>query len=181
MDHKELYEQVMLKLKNNERPLIKLTPELILELKTKWQKAIEQTKIDDTAIRKIICILDNTQNMTSEFNDLFIITLDKVRDQNLLIFILGASQKHVIGESLRTGNMISQQYFEKLKELLKNKNPEVVEWTLRTIESMGPLSLRFAKEVRNVNLGLFSFLNKHHKSSSQIISLLEEQWGKMKS
>jgi hypothetical protein len=151
-----------------------------LELKTKWQKAIDQTKVDETAIRKILCILDNTQNMTSEFNGLFIETFEKVRDKNLLIFTLAASQKHVIGESLRTGNIISYQYIEKLKELLKNKNPEIVEWTLRTIETMGPLSARLSKEVREVDLGIFTFLNKHQKSSSQIISLLLKQWEKMR-
>jgi Fe-S-cluster formation regulator IscX/YfhJ len=176
-----LYEQTILKLKNNERPLIRLTPELIKDLKAEWNKAIDPENVDSVALKKILCILDNTQNMTSELNEQFIKTLKKVKDQDLLIYTLAASQKHVINESLRTGNMISQEYLEKLKELLKNKNPEVVEWTLRTIETMGPLSLRFMNDVKNINLGFFKFLNKHNKSSEQIISLMKLQWEKMRS
>ena len=160
--------------------MIKLTPELMAELKSEWQKALDHINIDETAIKKILCILDNTQNMTSELNELFIETFDKVRNHELLIYTLAASQKHVISESLRTGNMITSEYFEKLKELLKNKNPEVVEWTLRTIDSMGPLSLRLVSEVRAVKPGILKFLNNHQKSSAQLISLMEKQWEKMR-
>ena len=118
--------------------------------------------------------------MTSELNEQFFKTFEKIRNQELLIYTLAASQKHVIAESLRSGNMISSAYFEKLKELLKNKNPEVVEWTLRTIETMGPLSLRFVKEVRAAKPGLLKFLSHHQKSSAQLISLMEKQWEKMR-
>lgn len=180
MNYQELYTQIIEKLQKNERPLIKLTPELVAELKTEWQKAIAEINIDESALKKILCILDNTQNMTSELNELFIRTFEKVRDQDLLVYALAASQKHVIGESLRTGNMISSAYFEQLKELLKSKNPEVVEWTLRTIETMGPLSLRLVKEVRAVKPGIFKFLNQHQKYSAQIIELMEKQWEKMR-
>lgn len=181
MDYRELYTEIILKLKRHERPLIKLTPELAALLKSEWHKALDNAKIDESALKKILCILDNTQNMTSDFNELFIKTFEKIRDHDLLIYALAASQKHVIGESLRTGNMVSVAYLEKLKDLLKNKNPEVVEWTLRTIEAMGPLSLRFVKEVRELNFGIFKFLNQHQKSSAQIISLMEKQWEKMRS
>ena len=180
MNYESLYNDIILKLKKNERPQIKLSPELIAELRDEWQKAINLAVIDESAIKKILCILDNAQNMTSELNELFIKTLEKVRDQDLLIYALAASQKHVIGESLRSGKMISSEYFDKLKVLLNNKNPEVVEWTLRTIESMGPLSLRLVKEVRSVKFSFFKFFNQHQKSSSQLISLMENQWEKMK-
>lgn len=179
MNINDLYLDTIEKLKRDARPLILLTPELILELKTEWQKAMSKIKIDESALKKILCILDNTQNTTSELNEQFIITFEKIRDQNLLIYTLAASQKHVIGESLRTGNMISSAYFDKLKELLKSQDPEVVEWTLRTIETMGPLSMRFISNVREVKFGIFKFLNKNQKSSSQIIELMEKQWEKM--
>jgi len=180
MDYQDLYIQTIAKLKNYERPLIKLTPELINELKNHWTEAFKRAEVDSGVIKKIVCILDNTQNMTSEFNDLFLMTLSKIKDQELLIYTLSASQKHVISESLRSGHMISSQYFEHLKVLLKNKNPEVVEWTLRTIETMGPLSLRFKNDVRAARPGILRFLNQHQKSSSQIIDLMEKQWEKMR-
>jgi hypothetical protein len=81
---------------------------------------------------------------------------------------------------MKSGVMISGVYFDLLKKLLKNKNPEVLEWTLRTIDSMGPMSLRLKKEVLEARPGLMKFFNQHQKSSSQIIELLEKQWEKMR-
>lgn len=172
----ELYADTIDKLKRDIRPHIKLTPQLIEEIKTEWLKAIEQQQVDKIMLSKILCILDNTQTMTSEFTELFIKTIDKVRDRDLLVYTLSASQKHVITEALRAGNMISADYLAKLKILLKEGHPEVKEWVLRTIESMGPLSLRFSSEIRAAKPGVLKFLNKHHKSSSQIIELMEKQW-----
>jgi hypothetical protein len=180
MTYEDLYTATLNKLKLGERPLIRLTPELIIELREAWNKAIDSEKIDHNALKKILCILDNTQNMTSELNAQFLKTLNKVRDQEILIYTLAASQKHIVMESLRTGTMISEDYFTKLKELLNNKNPEIVEWTLRTIETMGPLSLRLMSDVKKLNLGFFTFLNKHSKNSEQLISLMKLQWDKMR-
>lgn len=175
----ELYTDTILKLKNNVRPHIKLTPELIQDIKNHWQNALLLSTPDVSTLKKILCILDNTQNMTAEFNELFINTLTKIKNQELIIYTLAASQKHVISESLRSGNMISQQYFEQLKSLLQTKNPEVLEWTLRTIESMGPLSMRLKQEVRKAKPGFMKLFSQHQKSAAQIIDLLESQWKRM--
>lgn len=184
MNYKELYQDTISKLKRDERPLIKLTQELVIELKTEWQKAISGDPIDEVALKQILCILDNAQNMSAEFNEHFFMTIEKLnaklKDGDLLIYTLSASQKHVVGEALKSGVMISEVYFDHLKKLLKNKNPEVQEWTLRTIESMGPLSLRLKKEVLEAKPGFMRLFSSHQKSSSQIIELLEKQWERMK-
>lgn len=179
MNIDELYSDTILKLKNNVRPHIKLTPELILDLKNRWKNALIASTPDESTLKKILCILDNTQNNSAEFNELFINTLTKIKNQELIIYTLAASQKHVISESMRSGNMISMQYFEQIKNLLKNKNPEVLEWTLRTIESMGPLSMRLKNEVRRAKPGFMKLFSQHQKSAAQIIELLESQWKRM--
>ncbi|MFA6237488.1 MAG: hypothetical protein WC635_09200 [Bacteriovorax sp.] len=179
MNYHEVYSQIIEKLKRNERPQIRLTPELVAELKTAWKKAIEGDLIDEEALTRIFCILDNTQNYTSELNEYFFESLKKIRNHELLIYALAASQKHVVSESLRSGVMVPAVYFEHLKELLKNKNPEVLEWTLRTIESMGPLSMRLKNEVRDVKPAFLKLFNTHQKSAMQIIDLLEQQWKRM--
>ena len=179
MNVQELYEETIAKLKRDERPQIKLTLELIEELKREWQKALTAVTVDEGMIKKILCILDNTQNTTREFNEYFFTTLAKIKDEDLLIYTLAASQKHVVAEALKTGVMIPGVYFDELKKLLKSKNPEILEWTLRTIETMGPLSLRFKKEVLEAKPGFVKFFNQHQKSASQIIELMEKQWEKM--
>ena len=177
-----IYQETIEKLKNSQRPQIRLTLELIEELKLVWEKALvsSQDQLEQLeAIKKILCILDNSQNTTSEFNDLFIKTLKEIKDSEILIYTLSASQKHVVADGLKNGKMISMEYFLILKELLLSKNPEITEWTLRTIETMGPLSLRFKKEVIAVKPGFLKFFNQHHKNSSQLIEYLEKEWVRM--
>jgi hypothetical protein len=176
MNYHDQYIQIIEKLKKDERPLIKLSPEFITELKTEWEKILELEDIPASNLVKILCILDNTQNFSFAFNECFLQTFQKISDPELLIYTLAASQKHIINESLRTGVMIPPFYFEQLKKLLNHKNPEVVEWTLRNIESMGPLSLRLKEDVRKINLSFFKLFNTHQKACTQIIELLEKQW-----
>ena len=101
-----LYQDTILKLKNAQRPQIKLTPELLEELKLVWENAlapaIDKAHQNET-IKKILCILDNSQNTTSDFNELFIRTLKEIKEHELIIYTLSASQKHVIADGLKNG------------------------------------------------------------------------------
>ncbi|MBC7428388.1 MAG: hypothetical protein H7336_07235 [Bacteriovorax sp.] len=173
-----IYQEIIEKLKNDQRPKIVLTTELMAELRAEWESALSATNLD--SIKKILCILDNTQTTTSELNELFFKTLKQIKDQEILVYTLAASQKHVIADSFKTGHMISYEYFEILKNLLLDKNPEVKEWALRTIENLGPLSMRFQKEVLAAKPGLIKLFNQHQKASAQIIEYLEKEWKRMK-
>lgn len=161
-----LYENTLNKLKMGNRPQIKLTPELIEGLKGKWQ----------TDTHKVLCILTHTQNSSSEFNELLIESFKVETNKETLIFLLGASEKQLISHALMTGNMMPSDFFLILKNLLTTKNPEVLEWTLRTIESMGPLSLRLKNEIKNARPSKMKFFNSHLRSCDEIINLLERQW-----
>lgn len=181
-NYQRIYQDTIEKLKNGQRPQIKLTPELLAELKLEWEKALAMSTdkvMQNETLKKILCILDNSQTTTSELNELFIKTLKEIKDHELIVYALAASQKHVIADGLKTGTMISLEYFEVLKNLLLSKNPEVKEWTLRTIETMGPLSLRLKKEVLNAKPGLLKIFNKHQKASAQLVNYLESEWKRM--
>lgn len=181
-NYQRIYQDTIEKLKNGQRPQIKLTPELLLELKLEWEKALANGTdkvLQNETIKKILCILDNSQSTTSELNELFIKTLKEIKDHELIIYTLSASQKHVIADGLKNGKMISIEYFDILKNLLLSKNPEIKEWTLRTIETMGPLSLRFKKEVLAARPGMMKIFNQHQKASAQLIEYLEKEWKRM--
>jgi hypothetical protein len=186
MNTQELYFETIAKLKRNERPLIKLNPELIDQLKTSWSEAVQGAGMNAEILRQVLCILDNTQNASREFNELFFQTMEKLRDPKtaeeieLLIYTLGASQKHVIGEALKSGVMINGVFFDQLKSFLDTKNPEILEWTMRTIETMGPLSLRFKKEIQTLRPSIMKIFNQHQKAAFQIVELLEKEWSRMK-
>jgi len=183
MNYQDLYRDTIEKLKRGERPLIKLDQELIQHLREVWSQSIQET-VDEDSLKKILCILDNTQNMSREFNEHFFVTLEilrvHTRYDDLLIYTLAASQKHVIGEALKSGVMIPGVYFDHLKKNLETKNPEVLEWTLRTIESLGPMSLRLQKEVRTLKPSLLKLFNEHQKAAFSIVDFLEKEWERMK-
>lgn len=181
-NYQRIYFDTIEKLKSGQRPQIKLTPELLMELKAEWEQAIESNlngARENETIKKILCILDNSQNTTSELNEQFIKTFKQVKDSELLVYLLSASQKHVIADALKSGKMISMDFFDILKTLLQNKNPEIKEWTLRTIESMGPLSMRLRQEVLKAKPGLMKFFNQHQKTSAELVDFLEKEWKRM--
>lgn len=174
----ELYAETIEKLKNDQRPRLMLTPELRAQIKQVWEEALASKNSE--SFKHIFLLLDHTHQTTNEFNQLFFRTLKEIKNSELLIYALAASRKHVIEHSFKTGEMISFEYFEALKKLLEEKNPEVKEWTLRTIETLGPMSIRLKQEVMKARPGLLSLLNKHQKASSQIIDYLEREWKRIK-
>jgi len=182
----DLYQEAILKLKSGMRPQIKLNQELIELIKKDWGNILSENHGDHThflKLKQIFCILDNSQNSSSEFNSEFILSLKKLlewKNHELIVYCLSASQKHLIAESFKSGQMIAIEYFDILKVLLKSGDSEVKEWTLRTIESLGPLSLRLKKEIIAAKPGLMKHFNQHQKASAQIIQFLEQEWKRMK-
>ena len=109
-----LYSEIIQKLKNHQRPQIRLSPEIIELIREVWSKALEEgnNSLQSSSLKKIFCILDNTQTTTSEFNGPFISTLKEVKNSEIIIYCLAASQKHLIADSLKTGKMIHFEFFE---------------------------------------------------------------------
>lgn len=177
-----IYVEVIEKLKKGHRPQIKLDTETIEEIAISWSKALESfsESFPKDHLKKIFCILDNSQNSTDKFDELFLKTLNEIKDHDLIVYCLSASQKHMITESFKSGKMISFEYFNILKKLINHSQPEVKEWSLRTIETLGPLSLRLKDDVLKAKPGLDKLFNKHKKASAEIIEALERDWKKMK-
>jgi hypothetical protein len=178
----EIYADIIEKLRNEQRPRVMLTPDLLAEIKLAWSEALTAnlTEKHNEKLKQIFCVLDNAATSTNEFNDLFIKSLNELQNSELLIYCLAASRKHIIEHSFKSGNMISYEYFEALKKLLESKNPELKEWTLRTIETLGPMSLRLKQEVIKAKPTFLALLNKHQKASAQIIDYLEKEWKRIK-
>lgn len=174
-----LYIETIEKLRNDIRPRVMLTPEIKAEIKSVWEEALKKSGQEER-LKQVFCLLDNAAMSTGEFNELFFRTLKEIKNPDLLIYALAASRKHVVENALKTGEMISFEYFEGLKILLTHKNPEIKEWTLRTIETLGPMSLRLKQEVLRARPSLLSLLNKHQKASAQIIDYLENEWKRIK-
>lgn len=170
----QTYETCIEKLKMGARPHIRLTDELALAINEAWP-----LKDDSEVLKQILCILDNSMNTTSAFDEKLLHSLGETKKPETLIFLLSAIQKQTIAHSQKTGNMISFEFFNRFKTLLLSDHPELKEWTLRTIESLGPLSLRLKKEILEAKPNLIQRLNAHHKNSAQIIEYMEKDWKRL--
>lgn len=180
LELENLFKEIIQKLKNNERPKIMLTADLIEKIKNEWHEIIADSKLDTIRLQKLLCILDNTHNLTTEFQSLIIETLAKVKDAETTIYTLAAAKKHIIEENLKNGVVIPQKMMDELKRLLTHPEPEVFEWVLRTVDDLGPLGLRLRDDILKNRPGIGAFFNKHKKNSLEIIDHLEKKFNEFK-
>jgi len=96
--------------------------------------------------------------------------------ENLIVMALGASHQHVIHYHHRKGQRVNFKFMQILEKLLDINSPEVIEWTLRTVEPLGSQSLFFKTKIENLNPGIFSRFQKKWKTSYQLINYLEQKW-----
>lgn len=182
MDYHQLYKEVMEKLHANLRPSIKLTPQDFQELGQGLQQLLLLASSSSFAevqedIKKILCLLNHTHNLSPAFDELFVKIL-QTRDATpeVLIFTLAAIQKHVIFLKHRNGEKAPFPVMQALRGPLSHSQAEVQEWTLRTIESLGGQGIVLKEDILKNKPGFFSFFNPHKKNAKKIIEGLEEKW-----
>jgi hypothetical protein len=98
---------------------------------------------------------------------------------SIYVLFLSAIQKQIIDHGAKTGNRIPEWIEKKLIDLLQHKNPEILEWTLRTIEMLGIQNLKYRTEINKLRPKLIKILNRHQRNAFEIIELLNRQWNRV--
>ncbi|WP_127717390.1 hypothetical protein [Halobacteriovorax sp. HLS] len=168
------FEKIILKLKNEQRPLIKYSPEEFAKINDHWTSLLEKRSYSE--LYKVFCILDNTQNYSDLFSENIYKTFLEVNEPQTIIYNLSAASKHIISYNHKLGQRVPFDLITKLKELLTHKDPEVLEWTLRTIEQLGSQAIFLKDDIINARPGMLAIFDKHKKASKQIIEMLEKRW-----
>ena len=189
----DLYSKTIEDLKNFKRPMVQLTSGDFLELRDLWKEGLE--KLKDRSINeekkeqtldfleKIFCLLDHSQKPSVLFDSLYEESFKIIKKPELVIYLLSVSRKHLIEKKFLEGNPIPKNFIKSLENLLEhyeNINPEVIEWTLRTVEQLGNQSLKLREAVLKIKPTWGSLFNQHKKTSKQIIELLEKRWAPFK-
>ncbi len=178
MDYQKLYEDIISDLKSGKRALIRLNPDQIEGLKQVWEKGLTKEEL-----HKILCILDHSMDANLEFSSYICRELKEVADSETLIYLLGASSKHIIEAAAKDGFPPSGEFMTAIKNILESplaKEPENLEWLLRTIEQTGMKSILFKGSILKLKPGMGSLFNQHKKASKEIIELLEKRWAPIK-
>ena len=123
-----------------------------------------------------MCVLDYTRHTYDLFDDHFYQTLESTLSHTTLVFTLGASWKHMLGRWSRSGDRITMRYIEILRTFLNSKNHELVEWSLRTIDQIGPQGRLLQKEIAQNKMKLKSLINPRAKAITQLVEMFEKRW-----
>lgn len=175
MDIEKVYKEIISELKRGGRGLKKFAQEDFVELRNSLAQAIK-TK-DEEKIQQILCLLENSTSSSGEFRDCLLQILKSEEfSADLKIYALGASVKHVIQFSRLSGDKISYEYKQALKGLLKEKNPELVEWCLRTIDEMGNQALTLKEDIIESRPTILATFNRHKRASREIIDMILKKW-----
>lgn len=130
----------------------------------------------------LLCILDHSLSPLPELSfDLISILQENIHAQNMP-FLLGVLIKHTIEGYQKNSSPPPPELFNKLEELLHIKkftqDPESFEWLLRTIEALGPKSLRFRNDILELRPQGVQKYWGGQKKCHQLILFLENYWQK---
>lgn len=183
----EIYQNVISRLSDSSRARVELTEQNLEKIIEEYEDKIKSS-IDienkKLLLKKYFFILSHA-NLTSQKThqsllNAFEFIKEKKLDTDYFIFLLSAIRRQFIDHQSRTGDKIPMDLIAHLKSLLTNKNPEILEWTLRTIENLGPQSLFFEKEILKLKPSLTKILNVHQRNSFMLVDLIKDNWKRFK-
>lgn len=171
-----LYSETLTKLKKGERPLYNLDEEAI-NFCVKYWSELNEKNAPQSDYLPLLCILDHAKKGSLNFVEPITWVLKNRDEADLLVYTLSAAHKVILEECERLGERTPFAFIDSLKGVLGHKNPEVLEWTLRTIEALGHQSIILKEDVIRARPGMLAFLNEHKKNSRDLIDYLIRRWG----
>lgn len=167
-----LFLETIEQLKMGSRPRHKFDEDQLEMLAQSWKEALH----DGVTLNKILCLVDHSYGDSHHWEPLIIETLKSHNDDDILIAVMGISHRQIISRKVRMGERITFDFIQCFEKLLDHKNPEVLEWVLRTIEQMGSQSIILKQKVLERKPGIKRLFNQHLKNGHEIIEILEKRW-----
>lgn len=171
MKIEEVYQSIMEDLKAGGRGLRRWETHELKHL----AQALAASK-DAQQLEKLLCIIEHSASFYPGFETPLLEILTSQREAKLLVFALNAARKHILAWAQQQGRRLEYPFLQTLKTLLYHRDPEVVEWTLRTIEEMGSQGIIFKKEFAHIKPPPWKWFNQHQRSVREIIAMLEHRW-----
>lgn len=142
-------------------------------------KYLEKALLDttnDIELKKVICLVEHSMSFHPPFIEPLLHILRTHANPEILVFALDGARKHILAYHQQQGKRLDFTYLEVLQKLLYSTHPEVVEWTLRTIEEMGSQGIFFLRDFNNIKPPMWKWFNEHNRSVREIIAMLEMRW-----
>lgn len=172
MNLEEIYQKILKSIEQGHRGLVRFSSDELEQL----NQLLEDNKENPQELEKILCVIEHSM----AFNNLFETNLLKVLNSpipdTLIVFTLTCAQKHIIEARFTRGRRLEFAFLDTLDRLLLHPNPEVVEWTLRTIETCGNQGVYFLRSFVKIKPPPWKWFNTHQRAVREIITLLERRW-----
>nr|MBA2405691.1 hypothetical protein [Bdellovibrionales bacterium] len=127
---------------------------------------------------KVLCLVDHNAVDYAPWEGIILKVLTKELPPRLMVFALNCARKHIIQARFKRGHRLHFDFLNILKQLLFSKSPEVVEWTLRTIEECGNQGVFFLQDFAKIKPPPWKWFNPHQRSVREIITMLERRWSR---
>jgi hypothetical protein len=176
MDLEGHYRQIIEQISQGHRGLKRFSMEEQEQLSEFLTRALDGR--DHQQLEKVLCLIEHSSQLNPGFGPGLERSLSSELPDHLLVFALNCARKHIIEARFQRGQRLHYEFLEILKRLLHSPSPEVVEWTLRTIEECGPQGIYFRQEFDKIKPPPWKWFNAHQRAVREIIELLERRWGK---
>lgn len=180
MNIENTYNDVLVSLKKEKRPLLKQNDDDFKELFLALGNSLNSIEMHESKemIKKVLCILDHTTNHSPIFEGILCkILKSKDVPTDLKVYTLSTTQKFIIQRRNFMGEPLPSFYIDTLSDLLDVKDPELYEWTLRTIDEMGVQGKKLVHKILKTRPRFLQMLKKHNQNSHDIIEMLLVKWG----
>lgn len=172
MNIDEIYRKVIEDLSKGHRALVRYSQCDLEFLKDR----LDDSRINQEMLEKVLCLVNHSALSHSPFEKSLIQLLNTDLPDHLTVFVLNCTRRHIVEARGKRGDRLPFDFLEALKKLLHSRSPEVVEWTLRTIEECGNQGVYFLREFDKIKPPPWKWFNEHQRAVREIIRMLEERW-----
>ena len=176
MNIQEQYQKIISELELGSRALMRYSSEEKEELAQEFNRELKSENTD--RLEQILCLVDHCATDDSRFEPMILSTLEASLPPRLLIFTLNCARKHIIQARFKRGHRLEFDFLDALQKLLFSTSPEVVEWTLRSIEECGNQGVFFLQYFDKIKPPPWKWLNPHSRAVREIITMLERRWSR---
>ena len=176
MDIARTYTQIIDDLKNHHRPRVIFGDQDFNQLLQALYHALAAEEWREA--EKIFCLLNHSSRPHAIFEGLLCQALNRHSiPSRIKIFALGASASYIIERRNQLALKLPAFYLDAIRALLPTRDAELKEWTLRTIDAMGPQGKPLVEDILRHRPRSWAMLNRHHRHSHDIIERLVSKWG----
>lgn len=174
MNFEEIYQKILSDLALGHRGLVRFSSDQMDELQKALQ--IELRARNEDKIKILLCLIEHSSVLNNQYETILLEALNLDLSDQLKIFALNCARKHIIEARFQKGHRLDFNFLEVLKKFLHSNSPELVEWTLRTIEGCGNQGVYFLREFDKIKPAPWKWFNPHQRAVREIITLLERRW-----